>query len=353
MEMEKTAAPIDHQQYYNHLQGLATIDPTQPSPEDLFNAAEYPLASLDYYHNPPQIEKDPFSLVNTLNPIHWSEVSLESINNFHQLNPELIHPSVLLVEPSLIDTVQQTPLTNLHQHNLDPLLSTSNSLTTNSIDCWIDFTGCDCSNTAGNSSSNSSNSSNTSPISPTALTDPSGSLPALIIDQQQSWFSPIQSTTTHPQKVESQAAFERQCTTSQSKPAHHTPPSSPSQSSSAPVCSSSPSPSSTSHPPIASKDDKKSQNNNSKKKKSSKSTAAPRRKKADARNEFLERNRIAASRSRAKKKSHQQFLEEQARRLEEEQVRLKQIILQLVAEKEHLKRLLDQRAPHPNLPPSV
>jgi hypothetical protein len=36
MEMEKTAAPIDHQQYYNHLQGLATIDPTQPSPGQFY-----------------------------------------------------------------------------------------------------------------------------------------------------------------------------------------------------------------------------------------------------------------------------------------------------------------------------
>ncbi|WAQ92861.1 hypothetical protein PtA15_17A343 [Puccinia triticina] len=74
-------------------------------------------------------------------------------------------------------------------------------------------------------------------------------------------------------------------------------------------------------------------------------TSGPRKKKSEARNEFLERNRLAASRSRAKKKSYQQFLEDQASRLEAEQARLNQIILDLVAEKEHLKRLVGHHHP--------
>jgi hypothetical protein len=60
----------------------------------------------------------------------------------------------------------------------------------------------------------------------------------------------------------------------------------------------------------------------------------------EGRNEFLERNRQAASRSRAKKKTYQQFLEDQAGRLEAEQNRLHAIIHNLILEKDHLKSLV-------------
>ncbi|KAI9601975.1 hypothetical protein KEM48_001264 [Puccinia striiformis f. sp. tritici PST-130] len=60
----------------------------------------------------------------------------------------------------------------------------------------------------------------------------------------------------------------------------------------------------------------------------------------EGRNEFLERNRLAASRSRAKKKTYQTFLEDQARRLEAEHVKLNQIIQDLIVEKNQLQSIV-------------
>ncbi|WAR63758.1 hypothetical protein PtB15_17B359 [Puccinia triticina] len=207
--------------------------------------------------------------------------------------------------------------------NLDPLLSSCTS-----IDCWIDFTGGESS-----SPSTASSSPGTTPsLSPTGSSEPittsSHSNPSLIppaltlIDHhQQAWISNQPPPVTPPappavQAPPSRACFKRQCT-SRKQPE-------PAACSSPPEAPSSPAPSSSS---------------------SSAQPFGPRKKKSEARNEFLERNRLAASRSRAKKKSYQQFLEDQASRLEAEQARLNQIILDLVAEKEHLKRLVGHHHP--------
>lgn len=69
----------------------------------------------------------------------------------------------------------------------------------------------------------------------------------------------------------------------------------------------------------------------------------PRKTKTNKRNEFLERNRLAACRSRAKKKSYQRHLEEESQRLESEQIKLHQIIQDLIVEKENLKLLVNQK----------
>ncbi|KAA1130428.1 hypothetical protein PGTUg99_017424 [Puccinia graminis f. sp. tritici] len=326
-----------------------------------------------------------------------------------QLPPAVDRPSDIHLAPLQFDN-------GLTINNLDPLLlnPNNNNNLSNSIDCWIDFTG-------GDSSCSPSSSSGSTTTSPTgsALTDPPASTasnhtvpPSLIVDhhpvavqqqqQQQSyWISPEQAPQpllpppppppppphAPPAAINSQVipgrrtSYKRQCTrkTEQSlsliepsarssSSASSSPP--PSESS----CSPSPSTSSSCQEPLSkSKPKNKKKNTNIKKKKKNKSSSSQQpkpstsaakdgptsssndhhtnngtaarkkmmvKKKGEGRNEFLERNRLAASRSRAKKKTYQQFLEDQAGRLEAEQARLHAIIHNLILEKDHLKSLV-------------
>ncbi|KAA1107143.1 hypothetical protein PGT21_003908 [Puccinia graminis f. sp. tritici] len=326
-----------------------------------------------------------------------------------QLPPAVDRPSDIHLAPLQFDN-------GLTINNLDPLLlnpnNNNNNNLSNSIDCWIDFTG-------GDSSCSPSSSSGSTTTSPTgsALTDPPASTasnhtvpPSLIVDhhpvavqqQQQSyWISPEQAPQpllpppppppppphAPPAAINSQVipgrrtSYKRQCTRKTEQSLSLIEPSarsSSSASSSSPPpsdssCSPSPSTSSSCQEPLSKskpKNKKKNTNIKRKKKKSSSSqqpkpstsaakdgptsssndhhtnngTAARKKmmvkKKGEGRNEFLERNRLAASRSRAKKKTYQQFLEDQAGRLEAEQARLHAIIHNLILEKDHLKSLV-------------
>ncbi|KNZ47794.1 uncharacterized protein VP01_613g1 [Puccinia sorghi] len=258
----------------------------------LLNTLDFPFINLSDPFNPNKpIQNN--SILPNHNPSSWTEHDHNNNNlgliQFSNPEPPLPH-SNLTIQNSLV----LEPVFN----NLDPLLS--NNHTVNSIDCWIDFTG-------GGSITNC----------------------PLIVDHQP-WVisplptpsAPVTQTQRPPQLAPNRVSLKRQCTEKVDAPTRSAP--------------------STVSPPAQTGSNKKGA------KKKPKVTAVSRRKKADARHDFLERNRLAASRSRAKKKSYQQFLEERAHRLEQEQARLNLIILDLVAEKDHLKHLLDQ-LPHPPL----
>ncbi|POW08216.1 hypothetical protein PSTT_07687 [Puccinia striiformis] len=207
----------------------------------------------------------------------------------------------------------------------------------NSIECWIDFTGGESSSSSisggdrngeGCSTSRSSISSCSStttppPLSPVDHQSSSTADHSITTDTAE----PLaQNTLPDHQAPTNRANLKRQCVRKLN----------PSIVSPCPSSSSSELPIKTTQLISKKKHTKNGSSNNP-------SRSSRKQKINEGRNEFLERNRLAASRSRAKKKTYQTFLEDQARRLEAEHVKLNQIIQDLIVEKNQLQSIVMDR----------
>lgn len=271
----------------------------------------------------PNCSLDPSSIWWPTSPMNTTTTSIPSVTTLLDQHPTqpIFEPISLQAHhhhPNLIiGSLLTQPLSSLpppSHDRLDPILSIHDHPTTdlppsNSIEYWIDFTG-------GDRSSSVTSSFDESP--------PPSNLASII------------NSNNHPKPHELETAEGVPFEIDQKPSKRRISSSSSSSSSSFSFSSSS---SSTCTPPSG----PCSPSESKPKKKITKEKRELNRSSRTKRHDFLERNRLAASRSREKKRSYQRQLEEESNRLESEQIRLKKIIQDLIQEKETLKKLLLDR----------